>query len=71
MLDPDTDHRSAVMPGRVQSVRAIAWNLSPDESTLGTVGSGQIRLRSDRLTYSRQGAIGPLFLLLILVVNKA
>ena len=70
ILDPDADRRSAIMPGRVQSDRAATWNLILDESELGTVGSGRIQLRPGRLTYSRQGAIGPLCLLPVLVVKN-
>ena len=70
IFDPDADRMSAVIPGRVQSVRAITWNLISDEPKLGTVGSGRIRLRPDRLNYSRQGAISPLFLLLTLAMRK-
>ena len=42
IFDPDADRRSAVVPGRVQSDRAITWNLIPDESELGIVDSRRV-----------------------------
>ena len=69
IFDPDADRRSAVIPGRVHSVRAITWNLVSDKSELGTVENRRVRLRPDRLTYSRSNR--SLFLLLILVVKNA
>ena len=31
LFDPNADHMLAIIPGRVQSVRAITWNLISDK----------------------------------------
>ena len=71
LFDPDADRRSVVILGRVQSVRAITWNLILDKSKLGTVENRRVRLQPDRITCSQQGAVRPFFLLLILVMKNA
>ena len=42
IFDPDADRRSALIPGRVQSVRAITWTLILDKSKMGTVENRRV-----------------------------